>query len=88
MILMLIKLNSELSHKSNFCSFYMILVEDGKKLEKEVSERGPGEGFFIKCDVSKEEDIKVCWIRLKPIRHCMILIEMGLFKLVAYQLIN
>ena len=88
MILMLIKLNSELSHKSNFCSFYMILVEDGKKLEKEVTEKGPGEGFFIKCDVSKEEDIKVCWIRLKPICHCMILIEMGLFKLVTYQLIN
>lgn len=85
---MLIKLNSELSHKSNFCSFYMILVEDGKKLEKEVTEKGPGEGFFIKCDVSKEEDIKVCWIRLKPICHCMILIEMGLFKLVTYQLIN
>ena len=85
---MLIKLNSELNHKSIFVFFYMILVEDGKKLEKEVTERGPGEGFFIKCDVSKEEDIKVCWIRLKPIRHCMILIEMGLFKLVAYQLIN
>ena len=67
----------------------MILVEDGKKLEKEVTERGPGEGFFIKCDVSKEEDIKVCSrIHLKPICHCMILIEMGLFKLVAYQLIN
>ena len=66
----------------------MILVEDGKKLEKEVTEKGPGEGYFIKCDVSKEEDIKVCWIRLKPIRHCMILIEMGLFKLVAYQLVN
>ena len=47
----------------------MILVEDGKKLEKEVTEKGPGEGYFIKCDVSKEEDIKVCWIRLKPICH-------------------
>ncbi|RMX45463.1 hypothetical protein pdam_00023240 [Pocillopora damicornis] len=33
-------------------------VEDGKKLEKEVTEKGPGEGYFIKCDVSKEEDIK------------------------------
>lgn len=33
-------------------------VEDGKKLEKEVNDSGPGEGYFIKCDVSKEEDIK------------------------------
>ena len=36
-----------------------ISVEDGKKLEKEVNETGPGEGYFIKCDVSKEGDIKV-----------------------------
>lgn len=37
----------------------LYIVEDGKRLEKEVNENGPGEGFFIKCDVSKEEDIKV-----------------------------
>lgn len=53
-------------------------------MEKEVIEKGLGEGYFIKCDVSKEEDIKVCWIRLKFICYCMILIEMGLFKLVVY----
>ncbi|KAJ7349530.1 hypothetical protein OS493_038758, partial [Desmophyllum pertusum] len=33
-------------------------VEDGKRLEKELNDTGPGEGYFIKCDVSKEEDIK------------------------------
>lgn len=33
-------------------------VEEGKKLEKEVNETGPGESYYIKCDVSKEEDIK------------------------------
>ena len=38
---------------------YFVTVEDGKRLEKEVTDKGPGEGFFIKCDVSKEEDIKV-----------------------------
>lgn len=37
----------------------LYVVEDGQRLEKEVTESGPGEGFFIKCDVSKEEDIKV-----------------------------
>ena len=47
----------------NICLFEIILVEDGKKLEKEVNEKGPGEGYFIKCDVSKEEDIKV-WFEL------------------------
>jgi len=33
-------------------------VEEGKKLEEELNESGPGEAYFIKCDVSKEEDIK------------------------------
>ena len=36
-----------------------MIVDEGKKLEKEVNETGPGDAFFIKCDVSKEEDIKV-----------------------------
>ncbi len=36
-----------------------VIVEDGKRLEKEVNDKGPGEGFFVKCDVSKEKDIKV-----------------------------
>ena len=38
---------------------FVVIVEDGKRLEKELNDTGPGEGYFIKCDVSKEEDIKV-----------------------------
>ncbi|EDO37490.1 predicted protein [Nematostella vectensis] len=33
-------------------------VEAGKKLEQEVNSTGPGESFFIQCDVTKEEDLK------------------------------
>lgn len=33
-------------------------VDDGKKLEKELNDKGPGEAYFIKCDVTIEEDIK------------------------------
>ena len=32
---------------------------EGEKLEKELNGTGPGEAYFIKCDVTKEEDIKV-----------------------------
>ncbi|XP_041367239.1 17-beta-hydroxysteroid dehydrogenase 14-like [Gigantopelta aegis] len=31
---------------------------DGKQLESEMNAKGPGEAYFIPCDVSKEEDIK------------------------------
>ncbi|CAH3015582.1 unnamed protein product [Porites evermanni] len=31
---------------------------EGEKLEKELNGTGPGEAYFIKCDVTKEEDIK------------------------------
>ncbi len=34
--------------------------KDGLTLEAEVNGEGPGEAYFIKCDVTKEEDIKVC----------------------------
>ncbi|XP_015763800.1 PREDICTED: 17-beta-hydroxysteroid dehydrogenase 14-like [Acropora digitifera] len=33
-------------------------VDEGKKLEKELNNTGPGEAFYIKCDVSKEDEIK------------------------------
>ncbi|XP_038052830.1 17-beta-hydroxysteroid dehydrogenase 14-like [Patiria miniata] len=33
-------------------------VEVGKALEDEVNKAGPGECFFIKCDVQNEEEIK------------------------------
>merc|ERR1711973_522844 len=33
-------------------------VEDGKRLETELNTTGPGEAYFIKCDVSKEDEIK------------------------------
>lgn len=36
-----------------------MLVDEGKKLEKELNNTGPGEAFYIKCDVSKEDEIKV-----------------------------
>ncbi|KAJ8299547.1 hypothetical protein KUTeg_023607, partial [Tegillarca granosa] len=31
---------------------------EGKALEEEVNKHGPGEAFFVKCDVTKEPDIK------------------------------
>ncbi|CAH3015585.1 unnamed protein product [Porites evermanni] len=33
-------------------------VAEGEKLEKEMNDKGPGEACLIKCDVTKEEDIK------------------------------
>ena len=36
-----------------------IIADDGKKLEKELNDKGPGEAYYIKCDVTIEEDIKV-----------------------------
>lgn len=38
---------------------YFVIVDDGKKLEKEMNDKGPGEAYYIKCDVTIEEDIKV-----------------------------
>ena len=41
---------------------------EGEKLEKELNGKGPGEAYFIKCDVTKEEDIKVSLLsRVPPI---------------------
>lgn len=31
---------------------------NGQKLESEVNAKGPGESYFVPCDVTKEEDIK------------------------------
>lgn len=31
---------------------------EGRALEAEMNKQGPGEAFFIRCDMSKEEDIK------------------------------
>lgn len=33
-------------------------VGEGRKLEDELNKTGPGEAFYIKCDVSKEDEIK------------------------------
>ncbi|CAB4017682.1 17-beta-hydroxysteroid dehydrogenase 14-like [Paramuricea clavata] len=30
----------------------------GRKLEQELNEKGPGESFFIACDIRKEDDLK------------------------------
>lgn len=43
----------------NFISVLCFLVAEGEKLEKEMNDKGPGEACLIKCDVNKEEDIKV-----------------------------
>ena len=43
----------------NFISVLCLLVAEGEKLEKEMNDKGPGEACLIKCDVTKEEDIKV-----------------------------
>ena len=43
----------------NFISVLCFLVAEGEKLEKEMNDKGPGEACLIKCDVTKEEDIKV-----------------------------
>ena len=40
-------------------SFPYNAVEAGKKVESDVNSHGPGEAFFVQCDVCKEEDIKV-----------------------------
>lgn len=41
---------------------------EGENLEKELNGTGPGEAYFIKCDVTKEEDIKVSLLsRVPPI---------------------
>jgi len=41
---------------------------EGEKLEKELNGAGPGEAYYIKCDVTKEEDIKVSLVsRVPPI---------------------
>ena len=41
---------------------------EGEKLEKELNGKGPGEAYFIKCDVTQEEDIKVSLLsRVPPI---------------------
>lgn len=31
---------------------------DGRALEAEMNKKGPGEAFFVRCDMTKEEDIK------------------------------
>ena len=42
------------------CHFILtVAVEAGKKLESEMNNSGTGEAFFVQCDVSKEEQIKV-----------------------------
>lgn len=33
--------------------------KDGLKLEAEVNKEGPGEAYFVKCDVTKDDEIKV-----------------------------
>ena len=41
---------------------------EGEKLEKELNGTSPGEAYFIKCDVTQEEDIKVSLLsRVPPI---------------------
>ena len=35
---------------------------DGKRLEAELNQKGPGEAYYVYCDVTKEEDIKVTCI--------------------------
>jgi NAD(P)-dependent dehydrogenase (short-subunit alcohol dehydrogenase family) len=35
-----------------------ILEAIGKKLEQELNDKGPGESFFIACDIRKEDDLK------------------------------
>lgn len=42
---------------------------EGEKLEKELNGTGPGEAYFIKCDVTKEEDIKVSLLSRLPSVH-------------------
>ena len=39
---------------------YILLLEgDGKLLESTLNRKSPGNIFFLLCDVTKEEDIKV-----------------------------
>jgi hypothetical protein len=41
----------------------------GKKLEAELNGVGPGESMFIKCDVTKEEQLKVCVYSIARLVH-------------------
>ena len=44
-----------------YTPFVIFLTEDaGKSSEIELNQKGPGEAFFVFCDVTKETDIKVC----------------------------
>ena len=38
---------------------FCIVEADGKALETELNQNGPGEAIFIYCDVTKEDNIKV-----------------------------
>ena len=59
-----------------FCN--NITVDDGKKLEKELNDNGPGEAYYIKCDVTIEEDIKVT-------KHITSRFELGSLSLICFK---
>lgn len=40
-------------------AWLFVTEKEGKEVEKEMNEIGPGEAMFVACDVTKEEDIKV-----------------------------
>ena len=42
-----------------FVTPLVISVGEGKSLEEELNSTGPGEAFFVQCDLSKEDEIKV-----------------------------
>ena len=46
-----------------FSVFYFDILgypeAEGKATEAEINKTGPGEAFFIFCDVTKEDDVKV-----------------------------
>ena len=57
-------MNVEITHVSQITFSRSVLLfcfaeADGKALETELNQKGPGEALFIYCDVTKEDDIKV-----------------------------
>jgi hypothetical protein len=44
-------------HNAFYLNFFP--EKDGKQLEEAVNKTGPGEALFVKCDVTKEAEIKV-----------------------------
>lgn len=46
----------------NYMFVYVFYLSDGEgvKLQDELNATGPGECYYVKCDLTIEEDVQVC----------------------------